>query len=193
MAVFQESAFKGRVVWTGVVADREASLTSDGAEGIQLGYDGPAGEAHSGLTRPSCTRVKLLHPVGSEIRNTRQLTVLSREELAQISVNMGIEALDPALVGATMVIEGIPDLTHLPPSSRLIGPDGATIVVDVENLPCMLPARPIEKVHPGFGASFKRAAGGLRGFTAWVEREGRIELGDELRLFVPTQRAWAPR
>ncbi|HCB52621.1 MAG TPA: sulfurase, partial [Rhodobacter sp.] len=58
-------------------------------------------------------------------------------------------------VGATMVISGIPDFSHIPPSARLQNERGATIVVDMENRPCMLPAKPIEAQHPGFGARFK--------------------------------------
>lgn len=193
MAVFVESAWKGRVVWTGVVPDRGAGLESQVRPGLTLSLAGPEGEAHGGLTRPSCSRVKMIHPKDTEIANTRQLSVLSAEELAQIAVNMGIERLDPALVGASLVIEGIPDLSHLPPSSRLLGPDGTTLVVDVENLPCMLPAKPIEKAHPGFGAAFKRAAVGLRGFVGWVERGGTLREGDQIRLFVPGQRGWSPR
>jgi hypothetical protein len=27
--------------------------------------------------------------------------------------------------------------------------------------------------------------------TAWVEAEGRLALGDRLRLFIPAQRPWA--
>ena len=37
---------------------------------------------------------------------------------------------------------------------------------------------------------FKTAAAGKRGVTAWVEREGTLRLGDEVRLHIPAQRAW---
>mgnify|MGYP001491102775 CR=1 FL=1 len=94
--------------------------------------------------------------------------------------------------GASLVLEGIPDFTHLPPSSRLQGPDGVTLVVDMENLPCQEPAVTIEKARPGLGKGFKPAAEGKRGVTAWVEREGTLRLGDEMRLFVPAQRGWQP-
>jgi MOSC domain-containing protein YiiM len=89
-----------------------------------------------------------------------------------------------------LVIEGIPDFTLVPPSSRLQGPDGATLVLDMENRPCHLPAREIEKVHPGKGKAFKSAAQNRRGVTAWVERPGRLALGDTLRLHVPDQPVW---
>ena len=120
-----------------------------------------------------------------------QLSILSAEEMAEVAAEMGLEAMDYAWVGASLVLEGIPDLTHLPPSSRLQGPDGVTLVVDMENLPCQEPAVTIEKARPGQGKTFKRAAEGKRGVTAWVEREGTLRLGDEIRLHIPAQRPWA--
>lgn len=66
-----------------------------------------------------------------------------------------------------------------------------TLVVDMENRPCHLPAKVIEAHAPGFGAKFKRAALGRRGVTAWVEREGRLALGQMLRLHIPDQPVWS--
>ena len=43
----------------------------------------------------------------------------------------------------------------------------------------------------GFGARFKPAADGRRGVTAWVERPGRLALGETLQLSIPDQRVWA--
>jgi hypothetical protein len=47
--------------------------------------------------------------------------------------------------------------------------------------------------HPGKGAAFKPAAKGLRGVTAWVEREGLFRIGDAITLHIPDQRAWRGR
>ncbi|MFN3578041.1 MAG: MOSC domain-containing protein [Tabrizicola sp.] len=185
---------KARVVWLGyqpVPVDRLV-ITSAPLTEMPLTFAGYAGEVHAGLTRPSCSRVLKQHPKGSEIRNVRQLCVVSAEEMAEVAADMGLERMDYAWVGASVVLEGIPDLTHLPPSSRLQGPDGVTLVVDMENLPCQEPAVTIEKARPGQGKGFKRAAEGKRGITAWVEREGVLRLGDEMRLHIPAQRAWQP-
>lgn len=190
MPALKKTDIVGRVVWLGLVADRGAALASQAVAEISAQFSGPAGEAHGGLTRPSCSRVTEQHPRGTEIRNTRQFTVLCAQELATIAAEMGLDELDPALLGTTMVISGIPDFTHLPPSARLQGPDGATLVVDMENRPCGLPARPIEARHAGVGAAFKAAAKGRRGVTAWVEREGVFRLGDEITLHIPDQRVW---
>ena len=78
----------------------------------------------------------------------------------------------------------------MPPSSRLQGPDGCTLVIDMENRACVLPGRVIEAQHPGAGTRFKTAANGRRGVTAWVERPGTLRLGDTLRLHVPDQPVW---
>jgi hypothetical protein len=183
--------FTARVTWLGRNPDRSAALETRALTEMALTFAGDAGESHAGLTRPSDSRVLAQYKRGTPIRNTRQLSILSAEDLAAIAPEMGLEALDPALVGASMVIEGIPDFSRVPPSARLQDEaSGTTLTIDMENRPCQLPARPIEARHPGFGKAFKRAAQGRRGVTAWVEREGTIRLGATLRLHIPDQPVW---
>lgn len=191
MPALKPTGFVGRITWLGVVPDRDRQLEAEPATQLQALFDGPVGEAHGGLTRPACSRVKAQYPRDTVIRNTRQFSLLGAEDLAEIAERMGIDVLDPALVGATMVIAGLPDFTHLPPASRLQGAEGATLVVDMENRPCVLPGKPINAVHPGFGAKFKAAAKGRRGVTAWVEREGVFTLGEAITLHIPDQPVWA--
>ena len=190
MPALMHEPVDARVVWLGSVPDRDRSLASGGRNELRLGYGGPDGEAHAGLTRPSCSRVTALYPRDTVIRNVRQLTIVSAEDLAAIASDMGIDAVDPAWLGATMVVKGIPDFTHIPPSSRLQASGGATVTVDMENRPCHLPAAVIDAARPGMGRRFKSAAAGRRGVTAWVEREGIVEVGARIRLFVPAQRTW---
>ncbi|MEL6517432.1 MAG: MOSC domain-containing protein [Pseudomonadota bacterium] len=190
MPALKPTDFTCRVTWLGFVPDREASLRSQAVTEAQVTFAGYAGEDHGGLTRPSCSRVISQHPRGTQIRNVRQFSVVSAEELAKIATKIGVEAMDPAWVGASLVVEGIPDFTHVPPSSRLQGPDGATLVIDMENRPCHLPAPVIDEDAPGHGRAFKTAAKGRRGVTAWVEREGTLRVGDELRLHIPDQPVW---
>ena len=182
--------FEGVITWLGVVQTALGVLPSQPEAEVFASFAGVSGEVHGGLTRASCSRVLGQYKRGTEIRNVRQFSVLSAEEMALIAQSMGLAVLDPSLLGASLVISGIPDLTHLPPSSRLQADSGATLVVDMENRPCTLPAKEIEAVHPGFGGKFKPAAKGLRGVTAWVEREGLLRVGAKVRLHVPDQRAW---
>jgi MOSC domain len=190
MPALLPTAFYGEITWLGAVPDRDAALASTALDEMVLTFAGFGGEAHGGLTRPSCSRVTAQYPRETEIRNTRQLSVISAEDLTKIAAGMGVAALHPGLLGASMVIAGIPDFTRLPPGSRLQAEGGATLVVDMENRPCNLPAKPIDAEGPGNGRAFKAAAKNLRGVTAWVEREGVLHLGERIRLHVPDQPAW---
>ncbi len=191
MPALKPTDFTATVCWIGCVPLDGDAILSAPTDGLELGFDGPVGERHSGRTRPSCSRVTSQHPRGTEIANVRQVSVVSSEELAMIASDMGLPEIDPVWLGATLVIAGIPDFTRVPPSSRLQGPDGVTLILDMENRPCHLPAREIEAVHPGKGKAFKVAALNRRGVTAWVERPGRLALADQLRLHVPDQPVWA--
>jgi len=183
--------FTATVTWLGHNPDRDAALETLPLTEMVLSFAGHAGESRGGLTRPSDSRVLAQYKRGTPIRNTRQLSILCAEDLAAIAADMGLNRLDPALLGASMVIAGIPDFSHVPPSSRLQDEDsGTTLTIDMENRPCMLPAKPIEARHQGFGKAFKRAALNRRGVTAWVEREGTIRLGATLRLHIPDQPVW---
>jgi hypothetical protein len=184
----------GTIVWLGAqtLPVENLLIRSGPVTEMPLTFAGFAGESHSGLTRPSCSRVTAQHPRGTTIRNVRQLAVVSAEEMAVVAAELGLAEFDYAWVGASVVIAGIPDFTHLPPSSRLQAEDGATLVVDMENLPCQEPAVTIENARPGHGKAFKAAAKGLRGVTAWVEREGILHLGQKVRLHIPEQRGWLP-
>ena len=193
MPALAPTDFHGRITWLGLVPHREAApIAGAPLDEMPLGFDGLAGEVHAGLTRPSCSRVMAQHPKGTEIRNTRQLSLVGAEELDRIAAQLGLDAIDPAWLGASVVVAGLPDFSHLPPSARLQGPDGCTLVVDMQNRPCQFPAMTIDAAHPGHGKAFKAASKGRRGITAWVERPGTLRRGDGLRLHLPDQRAWRP-
>ncbi|SPF79985.1 MOSC domain-containing protein [Pseudoprimorskyibacter insulae] len=191
MPALKPTNFQARIVWMGTVPLEGQGIRSSASGALDLTFEGIPGERHSGLTRPSCSRVLSQHPRHTPIANARQLSIVSREELDLIARDMGLDDIRPEWVGATLVLEGIPDFTYIPPSSRLQAESGATLVIDMENRPCVLPGKEIEQDAPGFGAKFKAAARNRRGVTASVEREGRIRMGDTLRLHIPDQRAWS--
>ncbi|MEZ5796169.1 MAG: MOSC domain-containing protein [Paracoccaceae bacterium] len=183
-----------RIAWLGAqrIPVRDLVITAEPVAEMPLTFAGFALESHAGLTRPSCSRVLQQHPRDTEIRNTRQLCLVGAEEMAEVAAELGLSDFDYAWVGASVVLQGLPDFTHLPPSSRLQGPDGCTLVVDMLNEPCQEPAVTIARATGGMGKAFKAAARGKRGVTAWVEREGTLRLGDEMRLHIPAQRGWRP-
>lgn len=186
--------YVGTITWLGHQPDpvENQIIVAKPLAEMALSFDGYAGESHAGLTRPSCSRVLAQYPRGTEIRNVRQLCVVSAEEMAAVAAELGLAEWDHAWVGASVVISGLPDFTHIPPSSRLQAASGATLAVDMENHPCIEPAKTIELVRPGHGKAFKAAAKGRRGITAWVERQGVLRLGDSVTLHVPDQRHWSP-
>ena len=193
MPALKPTDMTATVTWLGAIMDDDrTAMMARSYDRIDLTFAGVEGAFHAGLTRPSCSRVTAQYPKGTNIRNERQLSIVSEEELALIAADMGVDRIDPARIGATMVIRGIPDFTHVPPSSRLQAPSGATVVVDMENRPCIFPAKSLDVVHPGKGKAFKPTARGRRGVTAWVAAQGAIALGDTLTLHIPDQKPWAP-
>ncbi|MEM7520170.1 MAG: MOSC domain-containing protein [Pseudomonadota bacterium] len=190
MPELRPTDYTAKIVWMGSVPKDRENIRSRAITTARATYAGFEDDYHGGLTRASCVRVKPQHPVGTEIRNVRQLSILSAEELALVAAELSLEDIDPVLLGASIVIEGIPDFTFVPPASRLQSAAGTTIAIDVENGPCNFPAREIETEKPGHGKGFKAAARGRRGVCAWIEREGPLTVGDTLRLHVPNQRAW---
>lgn len=185
------TAIYGTVTGLFINRDRAASLESEAVAEVIASYEGFDGEAHSGMTRGSCSRVmRQYHPRGTEIRNTRQITILSQDELAEIARRLSVPTVKPEWLGANMVLSGVPDLSMLPPSSRLIFEGGASLVIDIENGPCKYPAEIIESHHPGHGLDFPKKARGLRGVLAWVEKTGTIKAGEQARLHIPPQRIY---
>lgn len=94
MACLIKTKYSGKVTWLGRVNLADKGIRSVPMKNADVTFDGILGEAHSGATRPSCVRVTMLHPQGTEIRNSRQITILSAEENAEIAKIMGLEKLE---------------------------------------------------------------------------------------------------
>ncbi|MDP6456444.1 MAG: hypothetical protein QF613_02440 [Candidatus Marinimicrobia bacterium] len=161
-------------------------------DSCQITYEGFAGDTHAGLTMKSGGR-QPHYPKGTQIRNYRQVSIVSVEELQSIADSMGIDEIQPGWIGANLAVEGIPHLTLLPPSTRMEFADGAVLVVDGENLPCIHPGKIIQQHFPDLkeGAeAFPKHSLGIRGVVAWVERPGTIRTGNEITLRIPHQERW---
>ncbi|MEM8581143.1 MAG: sulfurase [Pseudomonadota bacterium] len=192
MSLLLPTAIEGEVVWLGRVTDRNETLASTASERLTLDFDGIRGEHHAGLTRRSCARVKRQYAVGTEIRNTRQVSIVSEQELKAVAEAMSIAELKPEWLGANIALKGIEQLTHIPPASRLIFDGGCSLVIDTENTPCRMPAELLETYFPGSGLSFPKHARNRRGVVAWVERPGQIALNERARLHVPHWPGYPP-
>ncbi|MFN0194710.1 MAG: MOSC domain-containing protein [Aestuariivirga sp.] len=189
--LLSKAAFEGAVAGLFASPERETGLEKAAKASLMLRLDGIEDDCHGGLTRLSDSRMLKQFRQGTEVKNARQVSILSVEELAEIAARMAIQEVKPEWVGANLVTRGIPDLTLLPPSSRMQFPSGATIVVDIENAPCRYPAEVIASHYPEPKVSFVTAAKNKRGVVGWIEREGEVTLGDPIVLWVPPQRIYA--
>ncbi|MEM8948529.1 MAG: sulfurase [Pseudomonadota bacterium] len=193
MAILKPTKLKGRI--EGIFINRDDDNSSEPAEieRLRAGFEGLGGDAYTSLTRPACVRTKRQYQPGTSIRNVRQVTIVSAEELALIGEAMDLpEPVRAPWMRANLVVSGFPDFTQVPPSSRLILDEGASLVVDMENEACSFPGELIEPHYPGQGKLFVKAAWGRRGVTAWIEREGDIWKGADIALHIPPQRLYGP-
>lgn len=189
MGMLTPTSLHATITFLGVNNDGK-DLSTSAKNRIDVFYSGFDGDSHSGLTRQSCVRVVKQYPKGTEIRNERQISALSVEEIQAIEQTMELDTLNPEWVGANLVVSGIPEFSKIPPASRLIAENGTSLVVDMENAPCKFPGDIIEQHKPGKGAAFPKAAVGKRGIIMWVEREGQLAVGDRLRLHIPPVCTW---
>ncbi len=190
MALLTKLKLTGQIAQLLIRPSRDTGFEKSQTGEMVLTLDGPAGDCHTGATRKSDSRTLALYKRNIDIRNVRQLTVVSVEELADISKALGVPEVKAEWIGANIVVQGIPDLTLLPPSTRLQFTSGATIVADMENLPCSQIAETVAKHYPETRFSLVSAATHKRGITAWVEREGTIKVGDDISLVIPPQRIY---
>ena len=185
-------AITGKVEAVLLNPDRKTGLEKARTGELVMTFAGIEGDCHSGITRASDGRMIKLYKRGTPVANSRQVSILSTEEMDEIAAAMGLDELLPEWLGANIITSGIPELTKLPPSTRMVFSSGATIIVDVENGPCRYVGDVIEKHHPGKGSAFVAAATGRRGVVGRVECEGKIRPGDEITLHIPPQRIYEP-
>lgn len=158
---------------------------------LVLAYEGIPGDLHSGLTRKSGSR-EPWYPRGTEMRNERQITLLSRDELAEAAAQMGIDTIEPEWIGGNITLSGIPMLSMLPAATLLFFEGGATLKVDFQNGPCKISGASIARHvgrpdDAGLALSFVPAAKRRRGLLAWVEKPGTIAMGAKVEARLPEQ------
>lgn len=170
-----------------MIGHNKHSLESSRIPRVQVTFEGFVGDLHAGLTRLSDVRVPH-YPNGTIIRNTRQVSILSIEEMTDIASALQLPQVLPEWLGGNLMFQGIPHLTMLPPGTRIFFPEDTVLVVDAENMPCIGPGHVIQSYHsdkPKLAQAFPKAAMHKRGLVGWVERMGYIHEGDETTILLP--------
>ena len=119
MAVLKKSKLTGRVAALLSTPDRKAGLEKQPVQRLDMVFDGIVGDCHSSRIYKSDSRLLQQYPRGIPIANTRQVSIVSQEELAEVGQAMETGPLKPEWLGANLVTAGIPELTLLPPSTRM--------------------------------------------------------------------------
>ena len=183
---------KGRV--SSLLKAEGKDFVSQLVDSLTLTFEGIEGDFHAGIARKSGGR-EPWYRRGTEMRNERQVSILSEEELIEIAGGLNIEKLEPGWVGTNLVLEGIPNLSFLPSRTQLFFEGGVTLRVDGYNAPCRLAGGSIAK-HLGLSEpngdftktdmalAFKDAAYMKRGVVAWGEKEGVISQGEKVSVRV---------
>lgn len=164
------------------IADLPGEFVTRAADVLTLGFAGIPGDRHAGLTMPAGVRQKHV-PKGTVLRNARQLSLVSLEELGDLARELKLSHLDYRWLGANVCVSDVDDFTSLTPSTRLVFESGAIVVVDSDNEPCTKAGRAIvaaAQCADSVAQDFVKAARRKRGLVGWVEREGQVRVGDRV-------------
>jgi len=151
---------------------------------LYFGLDGIPGDRHFGFQRLSGGREKKFYPRGTVIRNNRQWSGVSVEELKHIAEKMQLQEVKPEWIGANLLLSGISDLSLLPGLTRLTfrpgSDDAVVLIVYGQNKPCLHPHKAMEEaLGHTIQKPFTKAAATCRGLVGWVEKAGVVRVGDE--------------
>jgi hypothetical protein len=183
---------EGRVAAV-LVSEDPVSLVSTRKDRIETTFGGIQGDKHAGLTWLSGSRTPY-YPRGTEIRNYRQVSIISSEEMAQVAAVLQVPEILPEWLGANLLISGIKHLTRLPPFTRMFFEGGTTLVVQRDNEPCIWPGKVLARQfnRPELEKLFTPSALEKRGLVACVERPGLIRAGESVRVEAPLQVIYSP-
>lgn len=164
------------------IADTKGSFVTRAIDSVVLSYAGIEGDRHAGLVAKAAPGQRYA-PRGVELRNSRQLSLVSLEELAETASALEMPTLDWRTYGANVCFSAAPELTMIASGTRLIFASGAIVVIDGENEPCIKVGKALsEQLSHDVRSAFVKAGRRRRGLVAWVERPGLIRVGDEPRI-----------
>jgi hypothetical protein len=172
--------------------DTIKSFETRAVDALSLTLAGIEGDRHGGITRKTGGR-EPWYPRGTEIRNERQLSLLSPDDLEGIARGLQVPEVRPEWIGGNLLVAGIPDFTLLPPRTCLFFAGGVTIRIDGLNVPCRFSGRSIAAHYPQrstLDLDFVTVAKHLRGMVGWVEKPGVIHTGEAVEVRIPEQRLY---
>lgn len=176
------------------IASDPKSFVTERKEVVRVFDNGLEGDKHTGWFRGADSRAK--HYVKeTKIWNSRQISIVSEEELKEIAKIMKVPEIKPEWLGANICLKGIPRLTVLPPRTKIFIPNyyggqDVGLFVTALNKPCTTPGAVIQDNYPdisGLECRFPKAAYNKRGVVAVVERFGCIKEGSPVLIWVPDQ------
>lgn len=173
------------------IARNQNSLVSERVSSIRVLENGLEGDKHTGWLRKADVRARH-YPKGTLIWNSRQISIVSEEELAVVARGMGIPKIEPEWLGANMCVREIPDFSLLQPRTKIFIPneDGGSevgIYITAPNKPCVGPGEVIQIHYPeikGLATQFPKVAINKRGVVAVVECSGLIREGANISVVV---------
>ena len=164
-------------------------LSKQPADEIEVNFSGIVGDRHAGASRETWAGER--EPKGTRVRNDRQWSGVSVEELAFMNQQLDLaEAIVASTLGANVCVEGIEDFSLLPRGTRLKFPSGAALVVEEYNPPCIDMSMQIAGKHltrsgQSLGKQqWMKVAAGRRGVVGMVDVPGVIRVGDEVQVDV---------
>lgn len=181
----------GKVLGTYLALEKGSSFSTPQNE-VTVNFSGFEGDKHASITMHIKGQMER-YPPNAMIRNNRQVTVVSVEELAGIAADLDVPEIRPEWMCANLLVEGIPAFTLLPRGTRLYFPEGAVLVVEESNRPCMGSGNAIQEQYPqkeDLVQAFVKASLTRRGIAAWVECPGIIHCGDRFEAVIPEPAAY---
>jgi len=156
---------------------------------LDLSFEGIEGDSHAGWTRKADARTPW-YKRGVDIRNVRQISMVSVEDLAAIAEKFEVPTVAAAWLGANIVVQGVPNFSFLPAGTLLHFNGECVLRVEEQNAPCRYAGKAVQERYPeqdGIETGFAKVAKGLRGIVASVDRPGLIRAGAAFKAALPPQ------
>lgn len=166
------------------------SLLTVPVQEMEVNLQGIVENKKSGFSKDSDSRDRELlrdshYPKHVEVRNWRQWSAVSPEELTDIANNLNVDLVTPEMLGANISLEGITNFTTLPRGTVFRFPSEAMLMVEEENNPCIGPGEEIHKVYPQVKPNlFQKSAIHKRGLVGVVQRAGILKVDDVVNVKV---------